>query len=236
MQMCNRSIVFLKEFLAAIMDILILKSNRVLMMNQVKCQQQARWRWSYEDGHIENVQEIKWRCLPMPTNTPPSGEDVMISLFIISFMFNIRTPNCVLLEKASANNGWWSISRHMYKSIQDRHCSWRYRRNVGGEKKRAWFSIEAHLKIEIAFKKFAHTHHCSDDMYTLYKQRQQQWGGRTSTQITRLTEDYKQTMETGDLLSIPGTTITILLYCFCAIWKFLLVTFHRHFFNMVACS
>jgi hypothetical protein len=73
-------------------------------------------------------------------------------------------------------------------------------------------------------------------MYTLYKQRQQQWGGRTSTQITRLTEDYKQTMETGDLLSIPGTTITILLYCFCAIWKFLLVTFHRHFFNMVACS
>jgi hypothetical protein len=41
----------------------------------------------------------------MPTNTPPSGEDVMISLFIISFIFNIRTPNCVLLEKASANNG-----------------------------------------------------------------------------------------------------------------------------------
>jgi hypothetical protein len=42
-------------------------------------------------------------------------------------------------------------------------------------------------------------------MYTLYKQRQQQWGGRTSTQITRLTEGYKQTMETGDLLSILGT-------------------------------
>ncbi len=42
MQMCNRNIVFLKDFLAAIVDILILKSNRVLMMNQVKCQQQAR--------------------------------------------------------------------------------------------------------------------------------------------------------------------------------------------------
>jgi len=41
----------------------------------------------------------------MPTNTPPSGEDVMISLFIISFIFNIRTPNSVLLEKASANDG-----------------------------------------------------------------------------------------------------------------------------------
>lgn len=86
-------------------------------------------------GHIENVQEIKCCCLPMPTNIPPSGEDVMISLFIISFIFNIRTPNCVLLEKASANNGWWSISRHIYKSIQDRHCWWWYRRNIGGGEK-----------------------------------------------------------------------------------------------------
>ncbi len=136
MQMCNRSIVSLKDFLAAIVDILILKSNRVLMMNQVKCQQQARWRWSYEDGHIENVQEIKWFCLPMPTNIPPSGEDVMISLFIISFIFNMRTPNCVLLEKASANDGWWSISRHMHKSIQDRHCWWWHMRNIAGGKKR----------------------------------------------------------------------------------------------------
>ncbi len=168
MQMCNRSIVFLKDFLAAIVDILILKSNRVLMMmNQVKCQQQARWRWSYEDRHIENVQEIKW-CWFANANKHSTKwrrcDDLSLHHLI---HLNIRTPNCVLLEKASANDGWWSISRHMYKSIQDHHCWWWYRRNIGGEKKRAWFSIEAHLKIEIAFKKFAHTHHCSDDMYTL---------------------------------------------------------------------
>lgn len=146
MQMCNRSIVFLKDFLAAIVDILILKSNRVLMMmNQVKCQQQARWRWSYEDRHIENVQEIKCCCLPMPTNIAPSGELVMISLFIISFIFNIRTPNCVLLEKASANDGWWSISRHMYKSIQDRHIG----ETLGGKKREPDSQLRLILKLKL---------------------------------------------------------------------------------------